>query len=89
MNMYSIKDEVAGVFFQPCFLTHDVVAIRMVRGLLKDQDSLLYRFPSDYALYRVGRWDEMTGMITQDEIVKLGIVSDFLEKDEKNEEEPG
>ena len=39
MQVYSVKDEVADVFFQPFFAAHDVIARMSSR--LKSEDTLL------------------------------------------------
>ncbi len=87
MNMYCIKDEKTGVFFHPYFMTHDVMAKRMFQGTIRRRDSLLREFPEDYALYRIGTYDENTGMVQQDGHERLGFAFEFIDDDD--EEEPG
>lgn len=101
MQVYSVKDEVVDVFFQPFFAAHDIIAIRMFQAGLKREDNLLRNYPNDYALYRIGTWAEKTGkVIPENPPVRLGYVRDFLvqdpvlspdndAKDEDSEDEPG
>lgn len=101
MQVYSVKDEAVGVFFQPFFAVHDIIAIRMFQAGLKREDNLLSNYPDDYALYRIGTWAERTGkVIPENPPVRLGYVRDFLvpesvlpldndAKDEDSEDEPG
>lgn len=82
MNMYSIRDIKAGVFSQPFFAAHDVVAIRMFQGALRSKDTLLSEYPEDYALYRIGVFNERNGKVTQDEgehVARLGYAYEFME----------
>lgn len=89
MNMYSIWDVKAGVYHRPCFLENDIVAKRMFRATLRLKESLLREFPEDFALCRIGEWDEKTGKVKQDEIKNLGFASEFIDKDDEEQEEPG
>lgn len=88
MNMYSIRDIKAGVFFQPFFASHDIVAIRMFRASLRSRDSLIRDYPEDFALYRIGIWDAKTGKVIQDELAaRLGFAYEYLDDDVKGIEE--
>ena len=79
MQVYSVKDEAVGVFFQPFFAAHDIIAIRMFQAGLKREDNLLSNYPNDYALYRIGTWAERTGkVIPENPPVRLGYARDFL-----------
>lgn len=87
MYLYSIKDEKVGVFYKPYFLSHDVIAKRMFRGMLRQQDSLMREFPRDYALYRVGCFDEKTGKIEQNEPESLGFAFEFMDVNKDNDDD--
>ena len=64
-TIYAIKDELTGKFMQPFFLkgkTHKEEAER----LFKSQGSNITLWkdnPSDYALYKIGIFDENSGII--------------------------
>lgn len=88
MNMYSIRDIKAGVFFQPFFASHDIVAIRMFRAALNSKKSLIRDYPEDFALYRIGIWNEKNGKVMQDELAeRLGYAYEYLEQEPVNKEE--
>lgn len=88
MKAYSVKDEKVGVFFQPFFAPHDIVAIRMFQGSLRSKDTLLSEYPEDYALYRIGLWAEMTGkVIPENPPVRLGYAYEYLQDKPVEEEE--
>lgn len=90
MYVYSVRDEKTGIFFQPFFEAHDVVAIRIFKGALRSKDNMLADFPEDYALYRIGYWDDKIGEVqqTQNEPERLGFAYEFM-NDNDNDEEPG
>ena len=90
MNMYSIWDVKAGVYHRPCFLENDIVAKRMFRATLRiKEESLLREFPDDFALCRLGEWDEKTGKLMRNEPENLGFARDFIDEDVEEQEEPG
>lgn len=61
MDLYSVKDLVSDDFSMPVCMKNDAVAVRWLkRGALASQDA----DPADYRLYRLGSFDEDTGMIT-------------------------
>lgn len=59
MELYSIKDNVAGTFSFPMALKNNNVAIRYFRSFLEKTDFS----PSDYQLFKVGVMNEESGEI--------------------------
>lgn len=62
-KMYSIYDEKAECF-SPVYMfgTHGE-AIRSITQTLDDSNTTLAKFPSDYSLFHVGDFDDLTGEI--------------------------
>lgn len=66
MELYSIKDEKMGVFNPPQPVPHLVEMTRSIDQLLKRDDNKLSKYPGDYALYYVGKFDQDNGSIIID-----------------------
>lgn len=60
---YCILDKKAKIYHQPHFLINDAVAIRQFSVVVNHEEGMVKKFPEDYALYRVGIFDMMTGII--------------------------
>ena len=61
--IFSVYDEKAETYSLP--LTHSSVqvAIRSFTAAVKNPQSFIHQFPSDYALYHIGSFDEDTSEI--------------------------
>lgn len=57
----AVYDEKAEAFAAPFFQQSDVLAIRAFIAAARDPESLLYKFPRDYGLYKLGTYDDNTG----------------------------
>jgi len=57
----AVYDEKAEAFAAPFFQQSDVLALRAFTAAARDPDSLLYKFPRDYGLYKLGTYDDNTG----------------------------
>lgn len=69
-GLYAIKD--AKSTFMPCNADlNDACAIRNFEHAVRQPDSLLRSHPNDYALYRVGTYDNETGVIDAEPPVQL------------------
>lgn len=66
LNMYSIFDQKVEAYAAPFFLATDAVAIRSVGDAMSDPASALGKHPDDYALFRIGVFDDATGLILQE-----------------------
>lgn len=60
-NMYSVFDSKAGAFLQPFFLPSDGVAIRAMQDCTSDPSHMFHRHAEDYALFRLGSFDDQAG----------------------------
>jgi len=61
IEIYAIKDKKIGLFQNPFFCTSIVVALRNLAIALDDPKSNLVRFAQDYALFKVGTFDDLAG----------------------------
>lgn len=63
MKIYAILDKKGGIFNQPFYQHTHGTAERAFQELAKDPQSFVSKYPSDYDLYHLGSYDDVTGMI--------------------------
>lgn len=63
VSMYAIKDNYVG-FLDPVISKNDNEAIRLFKFGLSQPDTLHYSNRQDYDLYKVGEFDNETGVLT-------------------------
>lgn len=62
MDMFSMRDSKGDVFHTPqCYRTVGE-AIRAVQVLAENKDHMISKFPDDFALFRIGRFCEKSGV---------------------------
>lgn len=66
VNLYSVRDKVAGQYNTPFAAPHDAHAIRSIKMEVNraNEQNVIYHNPADFALYRVGEYDHDTGVTT-------------------------
>jgi len=62
-QMYSIRDSKAQIFHIPYFNNTHGEAERNFSELVKDEKSMISKYPDDYDLYHVGTYDDQTGLV--------------------------
>lgn len=62
--IYSLRDKKAECFLQPVFERNTQTIIRSLREVFKDENHQLTKHTSDFDLYELGMFDEVTGEIT-------------------------
>lgn len=63
LKLYSIRDSKTEAFNAPFkALTHPE-AIRMFQQIMENPETLIAKFPADYALFYVGTFDEQSGRL--------------------------
>ena len=74
--MGAIYDNKAEILWSPQLFRSKADFIRACQSGAKDPSTMLHKFPSDYELVVVGRWDETSGIISADKL-RLGSVLDL------------
>ena len=81
--VYSIYDKVAQVYHNPWVESSDQTAGRAFSLVCADKDTLYGTCPSDFVLYRVGMFNDVSGVFCECEIPEkildgrdMGVVSD-------------
>lgn len=72
--LYSVYDKATCLYSNPYTALRDAEAVRAFRALLDDPQSLHSRYPEDFALYRMGNFDDNDGNIntTTRELIAQG-----------------
>lgn len=77
-NIYSVLDLKTGVFCTPFFMLTDEAAIRDFSHAASDLNTTVGRHPADFTLYRIGSFQDVTGLITTEpSLVPLGVAAAF------------
>lgn len=79
MKMYSFLDEKAKLFSRPFYANHDGEALRSFSAVVADKESMPGKFPADFTLWRIGVWNDNTGVIKSDKPEYLAKAVDFIE----------
>jgi len=66
LELYSIKDEKAGVFMPPAAVPHLVEMTRGIAQAMRDPNSKLSLYPGDFSLYYIAKMDQDQGCIIVD-----------------------
>lgn len=64
LQIFSIYDDKGTIYCQPFFLAHQGIAIRSFGDLVQDKQSTVGHHPTDYHLYKLGEYDDNSGLIT-------------------------
>lgn len=62
LEAYAVKDKKTGFFLRPAFSVGIVALTREFEQILKKKDTTLALYPADFAIYRVGKFDEVEGV---------------------------
>ena len=62
-GMYCIFDAAANVFYDPMSYNLVTEALRVFEAILRSKDSNIGMFPQDYALYKIGSFNTISGAL--------------------------
>ena len=63
LNVYSVYDKAVQAYGRPIFLQTDGAAQRMFGDIACDAEHEVNAHPTDYALFRIGEFDDNTGQL--------------------------
>lgn len=78
LNAYSILDSKTGLFSQPWFFNHDQTAFRQVKEAGQDKTNNLGKYPEDFHLYKIGHYDDNTGVMHPTQLQAMGSIASLL-----------
>lgn len=85
--MFDIR---AGAYITPFYLPNLSMAVRAINHSGQDPNHMFCKFPSDFALYSLGQWDDGTCEMTLTTPPKvIGLVSQIVEEYDINSIVPG
>ena len=64
VSVYSIYDVKSCLYGQPFYSHNDNVAVRSFQDLQADSSSMVHRHPDDFRLYKLGNFNDITGMMS-------------------------
>lgn len=63
MKIFTVYDNVAEVYLRPFFCLNTGEAIRTFSDLVNDPNTPFAKHPTDYALYELGGYNDMNGLV--------------------------
>ena len=69
--VYAVKDELTGVFYAPMYFKTEVEAARYFKTQMNNTPNCKYN-ASDYAIYKLGTFNEETGVFTSNVSKEIG-----------------
>ncbi len=82
LRAFSVYDSKVEAYMRPFFMQTEAEALRAFRETVNDGQSSFFKHPEDYTLFKVGTFDESTGLISGFELVSLGLA--LHQKDPEN-----
>lgn len=62
-GIYSLYDKKSELYGNTFTSVNDGTAIREMQQAVSSEGSVIQKYPSDYALYKVSEWDDESGII--------------------------
>lgn len=75
---YSVYDDKACYFMPPFYCNTDAEAVRVFGMAVKDPESSLSQIPKDIVLYRIGEFDDNTGLFAPESPAPLSRGAEHL-----------
>lgn len=77
--LFAIFDKKLQEFTVPMFSANSVEMHRSMTQVVRDRNTSLARFPDDYQLYEVGRFDPRSGLIVDQNVSFVCEIKDFCD----------
>lgn len=78
-HIYSVYDQAAAAYLPPFTMHNDNMAKRIFIDTINQADHAFAKNPADYTLFRLGTFDDSTGIVTSDQ-ESLGNALTYQEK---------
>lgn len=79
LKIFCIYDEKAKAYAQPFYMSNDGQALRAFGDLVNDKNSQLNKHPIDYSIWKMGEYDDNSGMFECEKPEFLAKAIDYLE----------
>ncbi len=84
LKVYTIRDKKMGNHLRPMYVPHLVEVQRNLLKVLKEKNSTIAEYPSDYELYHLADWDEQTATYTLKKMPEFILnIQDLIEEPTK------
>lgn len=83
-RMYAIRDNVANFFTAPFVSPNDAHATRILALEMYKEDSTIRHYPEQFDLYRLGEYDDQSGIILTEPLPELLCNAASLQKRNEN-----
>lgn len=80
LMVYTIKDTKAECYLQPFTFRTDGEAIRAFDDTVQRDGTPIHDHPEDFCLFKVGEFDQLSGVITSVDHKSLGCALDFVKQ---------
>ena len=64
MHVFAVYDMKAEAYYPPMFQKTVGLALRIFKDMANNPDTTVGRFPTDYALFQIGTYEDTTGILT-------------------------
>lgn len=79
IKVFTVYDSKAELYMTPFFMHNDKSAQRTFGDAANDPSHMFNKYPTDYALFELGEFDDDTGVIKMHEQKKnLGLAAEYL-----------
>lgn len=78
LKAFALLDMKTGAFATPFFMHHEQQAIRAIVEVAQDLSTTVGKYPSDFALCRIGSFNDQSGVFSAETLENLGTVAGFL-----------
>lgn len=71
-QVFAVQDVAAGIYLPPFVAHTEALAMRLFGDLCREPGHDFNRHPGDYTLFRIGTYDDATGVMTSEAAVSFG-----------------
>lgn len=64
--LFAVFDVKANAYLQPFFQQNNMVALRAFEAAVNESDHQFQKWPEDYSLWRIGRFDQVDGVLASE-----------------------
>ena len=86
-QMYAVYDEKTQFHLPPFTAHNNSDALRQIKRLLFQGESIFQQFPEDYKLYHIASYNDATGVIESKKPVPVCRLIDLMPKEHNNEDD--
>lgn len=85
-QVFSVFDKKAKAYTQPFFMNQKGEALRAFDGIVADKQTQIAKYPEDFALYKLGEFDDVSGLLSSlNEPEFIAHAVDFVKEEPKGE----